>query len=207
MLLVDDSFLTDKEILHYQELLYLKNSPGWVFTTGSPGPDTILNNKTALHGPMTENHTQFVHSAKYKDMESQPVCNESITLLNKFAEKHNIKVLSVLRIKANLMINSRTIRQQAGTAHVDSVRDLIGGNTSGNHFVLLYYVNDSDGPTVIYNEKYPVDNFDDLSVNQMIYPKAGKAILFDGDRYHSSSAPVETSQRFVININFIGKIN
>lgn len=205
MFIVDDKFLTDEEVLHYQNLLYLQNQPPWIFSKGSPEPELLQDDKKALHSSETENHSQFVHPAKYGNIQSQPVCDESILLLNKFAKKHDIEVLSVMRVKANLMINSGTVTKHTGTAHVDSVHELINPMSDGKHLVLLYYVNTSDGPTIMYNEKYPTESFDQLSVKEIVHPKAGKAILFDGDQYHASSAPINTPHRFVININFLGK--
>ena len=60
------------------------------------------------------------------------------------------------------------------------------------HFVILYYVNDSDGDTVIY-----LPDGDSVSIT----PKKGRVLAFDGSLKHASSSPVETRYRVVININ------
>tara|TARA_R110000803_G_C11842327_1_gene304764 strand:- start:71 stop:628 length:558 start_codon:yes stop_codon:yes gene_type:complete len=64
------------------------------------------------------------------------------------------------------------------------------------HWVFLYYVNDSEGETVFYNEQ--------KEEIKRVTPKKGRACFFDGSIYHSASTPNITS-RAVININFIGK--
>ena len=80
------------------------------------------------------------------------------------------------------------------------------------HQTALYYVNDSDGDTVIFNE-----TFDDLTVEQAakyadenkftikqrISPKKGKMALIDGKYYHASMHPIRASSRIVITFNFV----
>ena len=72
------------------------------------------------------------------------------------------------------------------------------------HYTLLYYVDDSDGDTYIYKQiavdrKYP-KQFD---VHASITPKAGRAVLFNGLFYHSSSYPEYHDTRTAININLM----
>ena len=63
---------------------------------------------------------------------------------------------------------------------------------------LLYYVNDSIGDTVIFNEKNP--NSKNLTEMKRISPKKGKAIFFDSSHLHCSTPP--KTNRYVINIVF-----
>lgn len=79
------------------------------------------------------------------------------------------------------------------------------------HIVGLYYVNDSDGDTVVFNE-----TFDDLNVEQSaryanegkftelarISPKKGTMVFFDGKHYHASMHPRQHPNRIVITFNF-----
>lgn len=63
----------------------------------------------------------------------------------------------------------------------------------------LYYVNDSDGPTYLFNEFYK-DNPKKLTVYKKIPPKMGRMVVFEATRYHASSSPIKSSTRFVFNI-------
>lgn len=63
------------------------------------------------------------------------------------------------------------------------------------HLVCLYYANDSDGPTLFYD--------DDLNVIKETAPRKGTAVIFDGDTLHAGSNPVLSPFRFAININFL----
>ena len=73
------------------------------------------------------------------------------------------------------------------------------------HLVCLYYVNDSQGDTVIYNEM--VDDVLVTEVNtyqytelQRITPKKGRVAIFSGTRFHSSGKPV-SGKRCILNFD------
>lgn len=103
--------------------------------------------------------------------------------------------------------------QTINPPHVDMVKP---------HKVGLLYLDDSDGDTIIYNEKYdplvgggPLynDHRDILwyyekdlggqvSVMQKISPEKNKMIVFDGYHYHSSSSPTKTKRRIAVNYVF-----
>ena len=63
-----------------------------------------------------------------------------------------------------------------------------------DHKVLLYYINDSDGPTYFFNEAHELQD--------TVYPKPGRAIIFDGSNIHAASNPVRSPFRLVVNIDF-----
>ena len=64
------------------------------------------------------------------------------------------------------------------------------------HYTMLYYVNDSDGSTNIFDYKGE-------KVVQKIEPKKGRAVIMNGDTYHASSSPKNHSNRIVLNYNFL----
>lgn len=63
------------------------------------------------------------------------------------------------------------------------------------HLVCLYYVNDSDGDTFLFDK---IDN--ELKIKKRITPKKGRVLLFNGNRYHASSGPTN-GIRCIINFN------
>lgn len=73
------------------------------------------------------------------------------------------------------------------------------------HLVCLYYVNDSDGDTHIFDYMYDGTlNRTDIEWNVLkrVTPKKGRVLLFNGFRYHSSSSPKE-NVRCIINFDLV----
>jgi hypothetical protein len=65
------------------------------------------------------------------------------------------------------------------------------------HWVCLYYINDSDGDTVFFN-----DNGDEV---KKVSPKKGRIAFFDGSIKHSAGIP-KIDSRFILNINFTANL-
>jgi hypothetical protein len=86
-------------------------------------------------------------------------------------------------------------------------------NKKPPHLVLLYYVNDADGETILFDKT--IDDIDDddvmylderyeFNVVNKIMPKQGRILLFDGRTYHSASSPT-TGMRCIITLDLFGK--
>ena len=84
------------------------------------------------------------------------------------------------KIRAFLQLPINT-KQKHNNIHVDSILP---------HIVCLYYVNDSEGDTYLFNG----------DITQIITPKKNRVVLFDGSIKHASSAPTK-SPRCVLNYN------
>jgi hypothetical protein len=88
-------------------------------------------------------------------------------------------------------------------------------NQQTPHLVLLYYVNDSDGDTLLFNKTtndvegcplYYDHNECDFDIDYRVTPKQGRVLLFDGRTYHSSCSPTE-GIRCIITLDIFGKFN
>ena len=66
-----------------------------------------------------------------------------------------------------------------------------------NHIVGLYYVIDSDGDTIIYNERKESKTY---TIKQRVTPKQGRIVIFDGGLYHTAEQPLNNT-RCIINYN------
>jgi hypothetical protein len=79
----------------------------------------------------------------------------------------------------------------------------------GSYKTLIYYVNDSDGDTVLFDkifdgtkEIYDPNGPNNLKEVLRYTPTKGHAILFNGHRYHSGNFPLQSNFRIMINFDF-----
>jgi len=110
---------------------------------------------------------------------------------------------STERMRMNLTQRNPNSTKEHHLPHIDSFYE---------HWNVIYYVNDNDGPTYIFNDtnknyEYKDQDFmltNNFSVKQKIYPKKGRIVAFPGFYYHASSFCKEFPYRIVLNINFSG---
>jgi hypothetical protein len=113
--------------------------------------------------------------------------------LEAFLNRHGLVPTKLLRIKANLLVRSATPGgPRPFTPHVDMPKP---------HWAMIYYVNDSDGDTLILDKAHP--DWAGAAVVHAVSPKKGRAILFDGRHYHCGTAPARHDVRVVFNYNFV----
>lgn len=111
--------------------------------------------------------------------------------------------LQIASVIANFLLPNLNFIGRHITPHYDIKYD----NSVYNKFKTytgLYYVNDCDGETIIFNEKNNgslITNFTEL---QRITPKKNRVAIWDSRHYHSAPA-ASLKNRFVINFNFIVK--
>ena len=67
------------------------------------------------------------------------------------------------------------------------------------HRTGLYYLNQSDGDTIVYNETQKCSTY---TVKQSVTPTANTWYDFDGAQYHSSATPTKHEKRIVITYNY-----
>ena len=121
-----------------------------------------------------------------------------IGLIKNSCKKINIKNVDVLQGRSFLSTPTNIPIDDVDTPHVDMVAP---------HFVMLYYVCDSDGDTIIYNEK---TKFDDCApdpkmnytIKKKVSPKQGRVVLFDGRHFHAAEQP-NHNLRCIVNYNLI----
>lgn len=117
----------------------------------------------------------------------------SVFICEAMSQKTGIDYDTLYRMKLNQTLSKG--KELINMPHIDNTHE---------HTVLLYYVNDSDGDTILYDKLWDEshDNTDvELKVLERVTPKAGRAVIFNGLRYHSSSNPIKANKRIVLNIN------
>jgi hypothetical protein len=104
----------------------------------------------------------------------------------------------LLRFKINLTLPSKdNTADTYSVPHVDYFKEKFKIVTA------IYYINDSDGDTVIFNEQ--PGQLGPLTVKQRITPKRGRLVVFDSNHYHSGNNPSTNVPRLVGNINIAVK--
>jgi NADPH-dependent 2,4-dienoyl-CoA reductase/sulfur reductase-like enzyme len=69
----------------------------------------------------------------------------------------------------------------------------------------VYYVNNSDGDTIFYNQRQFNKNEPmpkKLEITNKVSPKANRLVFFDGNIIHTGMSPNKHKNRIIINSNF-----
>lgn len=97
------------------------------------------------------------------------------------------------RIKFNKILPGKNLSKTSyNVPHVDAHEG----------WSIVYFVNDSDGDTVIFNQKYTGQVQRHVTVRRRIAPSKGRAVIFKSDIFHCSSNPIASHQRIVMNVTF-----
>ena len=101
-----------------------------------------------------------------------------LDLIKKSCSKLKIKEVDALQGRSFLQLPTNIKREDVDSPHTDM---------QFKHFVMLYYVCDSDGDTIIYNEKMISEK--GFTVQKKVTPKQGRVVLFNGSLYHTAQQP------------------
>lgn len=187
--------LVEPEIADAIEQLFISNKFPWYFFAN-------VNYSTPAftgHAGIARDDPRFQESFGFSNLifpgnrPSSPRFKLSKKILAAFLGKQGLASANLLRIKANLLVRSSSPNcPRPFTPHVDIPKP---------HWVLIYYVNDSDGDTVILDKMYP--DCSNAVVLHSVSPKKGRAILFDGRHYHCGTSPSKHDTRIVLNYDFM----
>ena len=124
-----------------------------------------------------------------------PLYNYFEKIVFDFLDKKNLSHGGVMRACLNLQYSHQLPHTDP---HIDSYDD---------HYVILIYLNDASGDTIIYKEisdksKSGVLAYDtQLEVKEYVTPKKGKIVCFDGKHYHANFLPKAGELRLVCVFN------
>ena len=165
------------------------------------GSYTNKNNGLEDFNRMTEissgvDVSQFTHSVYHYQHQKN---SEYLVLFASLLSCLPVSVDTLLRIKLNLNYAHKNLDNAYTIPHVDFV-------SIENLTTFIYYVNDSDGDTVIFNEKRTGPELcpkEQLTIKHIISPKKGRFIMFDGSYLHAGGFPSGENPRIVVNLNII----
>lgn len=130
-------------------------------------------------------------------------------LVYSITEAAGHELVELLRIRVGFLGPTST-EQEHNAPHLDFTMP---------HYTACYYVCDSDGDTVIFDQtakdmppqeltesnlREYVQNTS-FTVARSVSPKMGRVCVFDGLRFHASSFPKHHERRLVITVNYVGK--
>lgn len=125
--------------------------------------------------------------------------------LYQVTEKLNLKIKYIYRIRLGLVLPNEDYKI-INIPHVDNEIP---------HYTGLLYLTNNDGETILYNEMYNLDNKINsierykqivynggFTIAEKIESKENRFIIFQGNRYHSSTSPTNIKERISVNYNF-----
>jgi len=122
-----------------------------------------------------------------------PIIMNSCNKLGLHGERRILQGRAFLQLPLNI-----PDREKLDVPHIDL--------SEFKHLVILYYVTDADGETVIYENQYDekgdIPRFKTLKEKQRVMPKQGRVVCFDGYYWHTAAQPSKGT-RCIINYNVV----
>ena len=186
---VIDNIISKKEQEYLKNIFYSNEFP-WFYTADVTS--SILNKK--------QSRPAFSHIF----MKDGNINSNYYDIVKKISDNVNKKIKKKLipyqvRSFLQLSLDKNLIGNSIDTPHIDMIEP---------HLVYLYYVNDCDGDTVIYdyisNGTHTLDIpfYEDIKIKKKITPKQGMVVIFDGMTWHTSTQPTR-GNRCIINFDMI----
>ena len=158
-------------------------------------PWYYIEDVTASGDPDSQHRSALGH--QYVDyIEGEPVGKKVtifhhlfLDMLKKVCRKMVIRNINVLQGRSFLQFPLNLKNRSLDTPHID-IHDR-------KHIVALYYVCDSDGDTIIFNERKPSESY---TIKQRVTPKQGRMVIFDGSLMHTAEQPLN-NVRCIVNYN------
>ena len=123
--------------------------------------------------------------------EDDELNNLFIPMLSEVCKKMDFDNLQILQGRSFLQFPLHLKDRTPDTPHIDL--------EDQEHIVALYYVCDSDGDTIIYNERKDQGlQAKSYTIKEKVTPKQGRMVIFDGTLYHTAEQP-QDNIRCVVN--------
>ena len=182
-ILVFDNIIDSKSQKEIQDIVF--NKVKWTFVADVTNPQKNQQQRPGfLYNYMKENIVYKYH-------------NDMVKILDAACNKINFKRNDCLQGRSFLQLPLNLKDRRLDAPHIDANKD---------HLVILYYVNDSDGDTVIYKNKFISEDktpkFDELEEWKRVTPKSGRVVMFNGKHWHTAQQP-EHNVRCIINYNVV----
>ena len=181
---------------------------------------SFSNDKTLGTRFLNSKYREFYNPLEY-DIAPGFITNLLSPLNSKSFEKINLIIGAVCN-KINFNIEKIERCYGAIPAFIPNrtKKNTIHVNRDVPHIVMIYYVNDSDGDTILYDktindipykkeyhhQEVLLNEYRDFNVTHSITPKKGRVLVFDGRHYHAPSSPSK-SMRCIITLDLFGNFS
>ena len=195
-----DNALPDDLDLEYKRNIF---NCGW-FIAKDIYDEQFKDNPGVVDDKNTFRTMQFTHLILNKSIKPTPMSPAYDVVyksLKVMVQKCGFEVDEVLRLKFNLLTPHPRYREgQYNVPHIDDTK----WGLQDNQWNLIYYPEDTDGDTIFFNEKFEGKFVKDrkLTIRERVEPKNNTAVMFKGNIFHTSSNPIHSDWRIVLNANF-----
>ena len=170
-----ENIVSDSDAVRIEAALCDANFP-WFYR-----PSSVYG----LEGPDTPDH-QWVHAFYVQGQVASDYYDLIIPVLRGFESATGHQVLNLYKVKANL-----TTPMRLTDCEMDQLKHTDHEGRPRNYASIVYYVNDSDGDTLVY---------DDLgTVIERVTPRRGSAVWFPSYQLHRPGQPQLHKTRVVLN--------
>ena len=187
IIVIDDFISLEYQEKIKQELLGLDNAFPWNYSEDVTG----AGDYDSQHRPAL-GHQYVSIDDDYDTSEIESVYHHLfVPMLSKACQHLKMPQTEVLQGRSFLqfpLVNIDT--SVVDTPHIDL-------DEGFEHIVVLYYVIDSDGDTIIYNERTESSSYTE---KQRVSPKQGRVVIFEGGQYHTAAQPTKGT-RCIVNYN------
>ena len=183
---IDTEYQEDIRNILMGDYQYRKKDFPWYYT----------EDVTGANDPDSQHRTALGHDYVVMDNEDDQTGERLsefhylfLPMLKDVCRRMNIKNINVLQGRSFLQFPLNLKDRTVDTPHIDIYEK--------RHIVALYYVCDSDGDTIIYNERKESESY---TIKQRVTPKQGRMVIFDGWLMHTAEQPLNNT-RCVVNYN------
>jgi hypothetical protein len=167
------------------EQKFTDNFP-WYLSTADDHATVTKDVRAQFTDDNTVESTQLTNFMFINGAGNSPHYALGAEILQQFCIRTNTPISKLIRIKANLQLRQDRTEDQYNTMHVDGYEP---------HMVMIYYVNQSDGQTILFNKNREIEH--------RISPRAGMCLLFPGHILHAGQPPKTSQKRIIVNFNFL----
>lgn len=193
-----DNFLPDLEFLKLQESVMSVNFP-WFYNEHvslAPEDNEILD-------PLAVETDGFHHIFYDK-----PYNTTSFTY--EYLDNFITRLKDILGFTEDKIIRFRASLKSPRIGFTEQNYNLPHVDYFFPHETLIYYLNDSDGDTRIFDQQFEqtgadagIGHHEIFTTKHRVTPKANRLLWINGFRYHTASNPINTKRRVILNINLL----